>query len=244
VSERNLGLYVDLGLTLLKMGEEAQVPLTNFSLDGPDRKGLRRTYRDLKKAGAMFEVVPPEGVPALLPDLRRVSDAWLESKSTREKGFSLGSFDPDYLRHFSHAAIRVNGHLVAFANMWTGVGEELSVDLMRYIPEAPPGVMEYLFIELMLWGREHGFQRMLLGMAPLSGLDSRALAPRWHRFGGLVYRHGGHFYNFKGLRRYKEKFDPIWEPRYLAAPAGLALPRILSNIATLISGGITGLVVK
>jgi phosphatidylglycerol lysyltransferase len=85
---------------------------------------------------------------------------------------------------------------------------------------------------------------MSLGMAPLSGLDGTALAPRWHRFGGLLYRHGEHFYNFRGLRAYKEKFDPRWEPRYLATPAGLALPRILANVAALISGGITGLVGK
>jgi phosphatidylglycerol lysyltransferase len=118
------------------------------------------------------------------------------------------------------------------------------VDLMRYSSDAPSGVMEYLFIELMLWGRANGFERMGLGMAPLSGLESRALAPRWHRFGGMLYRHGEHFYNFQGLRRYKEKFDPIWEPRYLATPAGLALPRVLSNVASLISGGITGLLTR
>lgn len=96
----------------------------------------------------------------------------------------------------------------------------------------------------MLWGRAHGFERMTLGMAPLSGLGARALAPRWQRFGDLLYRHGEHFYNFRGLRKYKEKFDPVWEPRYLATPAGLALPRVVADVAALISGGITGLVAK
>jgi phosphatidylglycerol lysyltransferase len=85
---------------------------------------------------------------------------------------------------------------------------------------------------------------MNMGMAPMSGLDPHALAPRWHRLGRLLYRHGEHFYNFQGLRQYKEKFDPIWEPRYLATPAGLALPRVLTNIASLISGGITGLFIR
>ena len=244
VSARHLPLYIDLGLTLLKMGEEAIVPLQSFSLDGGSRKGLRRTRRDLQNAGATFAIVPASEVPALLAELRLISDDWLTSKSTREKRFSLGRFDPAYLVHFPLALVKVDGRLVAFANLWTGSGREVSVDLMRYTTDAPSGVMEYLFIELMSWGRANGFERMSLGMAPLSGLEARALAPRWHRFGGMLYRHGEHFYNFQGLRRYKEKFDPIWEPRYLATPAGLALPRVLSNVASLISGGITGLLTR
>ncbi len=241
VSTRHLPLYIDLGLTLLKVGEEAVVPLGSFSLDGSARKGLRRTRRDVEKAGATFAMIDRAEVPAMLPLLRAISDEWLSSKSTREKGFSLGRFDEQYLAHFSHAVIRVNDQIVAFANVWTGNGRELSIDLMRYRRDAPHGVMEYLCVALMLWGAERGFERMSLGMAPLSGLDVSAMAPLWNRVGGLLYRHGENFYNFQGLRRYKEKFDPVWEPRYLATPAGLALPRILANLGALISGGITGL---
>ena len=244
VSARFLPIYIDLGLTLLKMGEEAMVPLTGFSLEGGDRKGLRRTQRDMQKAGAVFEVVPAEQVPQLIPTLKTISDDWLAAKATREKGFSLGRFDPAYLAHFPHALVRVGERVVAFANLWTGNGTELSADLMRYSRDAPHGVMEFLFIEAMLWGRAQGFTKMNLGMAPMSGLDPHALAPRWHRLGRLLYRHGEHFYNFQGLRQYKEKFDPVWEPRYLATPAGLALPRVLTNIASLISGGITGLFIR
>ncbi len=104
--------------------------------------------------------------------------------------------------------------------------------------------MEYLLIELMLWGREQGYQWFSLGMAPLSGLESRALAPLWSRVGSLVFRLGEHFYNFQGLRQYKEKFDPVWEARYIASPGGLVLPRIIANIASLISGGLKGVVAK
>ena len=41
--------------------------------------------------------------------------------------------------------------------------------------------------------------------------------------------------SFQGLRQYKEKFDPIWEPRFLATPGGLPLPRILTHIGSLIA---------
>jgi phosphatidylglycerol lysyltransferase len=76
-----------------------------------------------------------------------------------------------------------------------------------------------------------------MGMAPLSGIESRRLAPLWNRLAGLAFRYGENFYSFQGLRTYKEKFDPTWEPRYLASRGGLALPRILTNVATLVSSG-------
>ncbi len=137
------------------------------------------------------------------------------------------------------------GRVVAFANVWTAAErEELSVDLMRFVRDAPNGVMEYMFVKLMLWGREQGYRWFNLGMAPLSGMQDHALAPLWMRLGALLYRHGENFYNFQGIRQYKDKFAPVWEPKYLASPGGLALPRIVTNVAALIAGGLRGVVLK
>jgi phosphatidylglycerol lysyltransferase len=245
VSSRSLPLYVDLGLSLLKLGEEARVPLDAFSLEGGARADLRQSRRRAERDGATFEVVPPEAVPSLLPRLRQISDAWLEDKATAEKGFSLGAFSERYVAEFPVAVVRAEGDIVAFANLWpTGTREELSVDLMRFGPDAPRGAMDYLFIKLMLWGRAEGYRWFNLGMAPLSGLENRALAPLWHRMGSFLFRHGESFYNFEGLRRYKEKFDPVWEPRYLASPGGLHLARVLLDVSTLISGGLKELITK
>jgi phosphatidylglycerol lysyltransferase len=255
VGADTLPVYIDLGLTFLKLGEEARVDLGRFSLDGGERKGLRRVLRDAERARAEFSVVTVARVPELLPALRAVSAEWLAQKRVREKGFSLGWFDESYLRRFPVAIVTVpsldgasphiGDEVVAFANLWPGgAREELSVDLMRFASRAPRGTMDYLFIQLMLWGRAEGYRWFNLGMAPLAGLETRQLAPLWARAGAWLYRHGEHFYNYQGVRRYKEKFDPVWEPRYLASPGGLARPRILANVATLISGGITGIVRK
>jgi len=243
VGHQSLHLYLDLGLSLLKLGEEAHVPLTTFSLEGSARRGLRYTRRKLEKEGCRFEVMPPASVAAHLDTFKSISDAWLTEKNTSEKGFSLGFFQPDYIRRCPVALVRRNGRIEAFANVWAGSRlEELSLDLMRYLPEAAEDVMEFLFICLMLWGKEQGYRWFNLGMAPFSGLENRALAPLWNRLGAFVYRHGEHFYNFQGLRQYKEKFDPQWRPRYLASPGGLALPQIFVNLATLISGGVKGII--
>ncbi len=239
-----LPLYIDLGLTFLKVGEAAHVDLASFSMEGGSRKGLRRTVKEVERSGAVFSVASPDQVARELPEMRRVSDEWLATKHVREKGFSLGFFDEAYLRRFPMALVRgPSGRLLAFANLWTGAsGHELSVDLMRYANDAPKGVMDFLFVQLLLWGKANGHRWFDLGMAPLAGLEARELAPVWARAGAWLYRHGEHFYNYQGLRQYKDKFDPIWEPRYLASPGGLALPRILTNVAALISGGLAGAV--
>lgn len=245
VGGASLSFYVDLGLSLVKLGEEARIELGRFGLDGSARAELRQARRRAERAGATFEVVPPAATEPLLPRLRRISDTWLDDKATAEKRFSVGAFSEAYLRHFAVAVVRLEGSVVAFANLWpTATREELSIDLMRFGRDAPAGAMDYLLIELMLWGREQGYRWFNLGMAPLSGLESRALAPLWHRMGGFLYRHGEAFYNFEGLRRYKEKFDPVWEPRYLASPGGLQLARALYDVSTLISGGLRELVTK
>jgi phosphatidylglycerol lysyltransferase len=184
-------------------------------------------------------VIPPEGVARLLPALQRISDAWLTAKSTGEKRFSVGAFSAHYLRQFPLALVRADGVPAAFANLWTtATRAELSVDLMRFGPDAPRAAMDYLFLELMLWGRGEGYRWFNLGMAPLAGLETHPLAPAWHRVGNFIFRHGEHFYNFDGLRRYKAKFDPTWEARYLAARGGIALPRVLVDVSVLIAGGV------
>lgn len=245
VHRNDLALYVDLGLSLIKIGEEARVPLDTFSLEGGERRSMRQAHRRMERDGLTFEVVAPEQVGALLPELEEISTAWLAEKNVREKGFSLGRFEPAYISRFPVAIARLEGRIIAFANIWYGApGTELAVDLMRFRPNAHQGAMEYLLVELCLWGKQQSFAWFSLGMAPLSGMGSHPLEPLWNRLGGLVFRLGEHFYNFQGLRRYKEKFSPVWEPRYVASPGGINLPRVITNITALVSGGIRGVVSK
>jgi phosphatidylglycerol lysyltransferase len=169
----------------------------------------------------------------------------MEAKSAEEKRFSLGYFNPDYLAHFPIAVVERGDHLLAFANLWmSGEKSEISPDLMRYLPESPNGIMDYLFTQLMLWAKAEGYQTFCLGMAPLAGLENRSLSPLWNRLGGFLYHHGEHFYHFKGLRQYKDKFQPDWEAKYIACPGGIYLPRILTHVASLIGGGIKGVLTQ
>lgn len=234
-SVARLPTYLDLGLSLLKLGEEARVDLSLFTLEGKAGYEWRYVDRKAEREGLEISVVSAADAVALYPELKRVSDAWLSERKSREKGFSLGFWSENYLRHFEMAVVRHKGRIVGFANLWHGASrQEATIDLMRYLPDAPKGVMDALFVRLMLKAKADGFRWFNLGMAPLSGLTEHPLGPTWNRVGAFLYRHGDNFYNFEGLRTYKEKFNPTWEPRYLACPGGWVLPQILIDITTLI----------
>lgn len=233
-----LPLAIDLGLTIVKYGEEARVDLQHFTLDGPDARPLRYAERRAVREGATFEIVPASAVPPLLAELEQISDEWLAAKDHGEKAFSVGRFDPAYIADCDCAIVRQHGRIVSFANIWaTANRRELSVDLMRHAVEAPYGTMDFLFIHLMLWGREQGYGWFTLGLAPLSGIEARRLSPLWAKAGAFFFRHGESFYGFEGLRAYKDKFAPRWDPRFIAGPRGISMSRAMIDLQKLVSGG-------
>jgi phosphatidylglycerol lysyltransferase len=245
VSSTYLTSYLDLGLSIMKVGEVARVNLSTFSLEGSARKDFRHAHARATRDGLVFEVIPAVEVGPILPELKQISDAWLALKQGEEKGFSLGAFSVPYLQNFDIAILRrgAGGPILAFANLWQGSQHhEMSPDLMRYDPVGPGYVMDALFAQLLVWAKAEGFAWFSLGAAPFSGLNDRHFAPFWNRMGSLLYEHGEHFYHFEGLRAFKQKFDPVWTPHYLASPGGLAVPRVLYEINVLISGGLRGMV--
>ena len=229
-----LPLYLDAGLKLMKLGEEACITLPDFNLAGPQRSRLRYALKRGERDGLTAEIVDPAHVPALLPTIRQVSESWLVRRQAREKSFSVAAFDADYLAAQSVILVRQNGHAVAFATfMTTDLHTEATVGVMRHLSTASPYAMEFLFTRLALHLKEAGFRRLSLGMAPLSGLKPTPLAGNWHRIGHLLWRFGGRLYNFRGLRSFKSKFDPDWQSRYLAATGSLGPFLALADLAVL-----------
>ncbi len=233
---------VDLGFSIQKIGESAAVPLASFSMEGRRRGNLRRSWRKTGEEGATFEVLAPGAACAAMDELKAVSDEWLSHHSGDEKTFSLGHFDPAYVAEFPVALARVDGRVVAFATLWTTARRSsFSIDLMRYADDAPKDIMDFLFVELIAWGQAEGYQAFDFGMAPLAGLDDRPLAPIMSRVGRLLFERGEDIYNFQGVRRYKDKYDPLWAPRYIAAARKWAIPILMADVGLLSSGGVAGL---
>jgi phosphatidylglycerol lysyltransferase len=245
VSPDLLSFCADAGLRAFKLGEMAIVDLQNFDLKGGKLAALRQALNKGRRDGMEFSVLEPHEVPAAMAELKAVSDGWLAHHETREKGFSLGAFEESYVASLPVAVLRKDGHIVAFATVFvTGNGSEGSVDIMRFSPDAPRGAMDFLFVSLMEHLKNAGYTSFNLGMAPLSGMSKREMAPVWDRIGGTLYEHGERFYNFKGLRAFKSKFHPQWQSRYMAVAGGTGVVLALMDVTLLISGGVRGVVGK
>ena len=226
---------IGMGLHILKYGEEAIVDLPDFTLETPRLRSLRKAERVAARRGLRFRIVPAAALPVVIDELAAISAEWMATKGHAEKGFSLGHFDRRYMERFDVALAMEGDRIVAFANLWlTANHAEASVDLMRHRDDAPPGTMDFLFVQILQWAQQRGFRRFSLGIAPLSGISGRRLAPAWARAAALIFHHGERLYGFRGLRGYKEKFDPEWEPRYIAGPRGIAMLRALRDLSLLI----------
>ena len=233
---------VELGFSIQKVGESAAVPLDTFSIEGRKRGNLRRAWRKAAEEGATFQIVQGDELGSLLPELQAISDEWLANHAGGEKGFTMGAFLPRYVAEFPMAVVREHGRPVAFATLWTTAARSaFSMDLMRYANSAPKNIMDYLFVELIAWGRAQGYQAFEFGMAPLSGLEDRPLAPIMSRVGNLLFERGEEIYNFQGVRRFKGKYDPLWQPRYIAGPHRWLIPILMADVGLLASGGAASL---
>lgn len=230
-------MYRHLGMRVVKVGEEAVVDLELFASKTAQSKKLRYARRRYgEREGYSAVRYEPPHSQELLDEAREVSEAWLSEPGRRERGFTLGRFEQDYIEDTSLFVVRdAEESIAAFANLVPSYRpDEATIDLMRHRPEVPNGVMDYLFIELMLRLAEEGYSRFDLGLAPLAGVGAGPKTQIEERGLEQISEHLSRFFSYKGLRDYKSKFDPMWEDRYFAyrggppglVAAGVALIRL------------------
>ena len=230
----NLEIYKQYGWESLLIGYEAMIPLESFGLEGSRRKDLRNASSRLQRLGFSTKVVLPPHPKELLAELREVSDAWLRDRKLEELHYSDGAFDEAYLSEGPLALVlNPSGTAVAFANLINAdKGKLISIDLMRHLPSPEHGTMEALFIAALQWAREQGAETFSLGLSAVAGVGEKPDDPRIERALHTLADHLKTYFNFSGLRVFKAKFNPDWQPRYLIFPGLNHLP---SAVAALIS---------
>ena len=204
------------GYDFMKIGEEAKVDVKEFKVVGNKMKSLKTSRSKVTKEGYTFHMVEPPFSKEFLDSLREISDEWLDGR--KEKGFSVGFFDENYLNKAPIAILRdAEGEIKAFANiMYMYDDESFSVDLMRFSKNTPRGVMDFMFINLIEYGKENGYEIFNMGMAPLANVGLSKYAFWNEKLALQFYENGQALYSFKGLRRFKEKFSHNWEYKYIA----------------------------
>ncbi len=223
-----LPIYQQARMKKLKIGDDAIVELKDFTLEGKSKKEFRYKLRQLESLGIhTAEYAPPLPLD-LVRKLRGVSDEWLQIPGRRERTFTLGLFEEEYVRSTPVVvAADKSGQILAFVNLIrVPTTNELTIDLMRRREDAPNGIMDYLFVKLFLYAKEHGYDRFNLGMAPMAGFQEHEEATAEERAIHSFFQQLNFLFSFRGLRQYKAKFVTRWEPRYLIYRSALDLPRI------------------
>ena len=197
---------------------------------------LQQVYKQLKTSGLEFEIVVGDVLDQLMPELEEVSNNWLKTTDTNERGFSSGFFDPYYIRNFECAVIRLNHRVIAFAVILESSGQqEVSVDLVRFHQQAPGNSMDFLMIELILFKKQQGYQKVNLGLAPPSKDQDHPLTPLLNRVGESMYRSTQtvNTMDNHAHRQWMELYHPVWVPKYLVSPGGTKTNRILRDLTRL-----------
>jgi len=235
VSNKMFPYLHESGFAFFKLGEEAFVDLENFSLSGKKMKGARAVKNKFERENYVFEIIKPPFSHELLNELKEISDDWLQGR--REKGYSLGFFNEDYLNKAEIAILKDNAlQNIAFTSLMPVYDDNksISVDLMRFKPDSPSGTMDFIFLSLFEWAKEEGYKNFNLGMAPLSKVGLSKFSFLSEKIAAQIYLHGHFFYHFQGLRKFKEKYAGSWESKYLAYRRKTSLTFTMAQVTLLI----------
>jgi phosphatidylglycerol lysyltransferase len=210
--------YKQAKLHLLKIGEDAIVSLEHFVTITCQKKYFRYINRRFKHLGYVCEYVMPPHKPLLMAQLERVSQAWLNIPGRKERGFALGHFSPEYLATLPVFVVRrPKGDVVAFVNeIESFVPHRATIDLMRYDPGSPNGVMDFLFFHYFALLHHRQVAQCNLGLVPFSNSTRKRISTPDTMALRYLLQGRDRIFSFKGLRDFKAKYEPIWEARYLA----------------------------
>lgn len=208
-------LYHDFGNQFFKLGEEALIPVSDFTVAGKKRRGFRATLNKLEALGYQFEILDTPLDEATYERLHDISRNWLGKQ--QEFYFSVGRFTPSYVNAAPVAVLKnEEGRIDAFCTLMPVEGSTtVSVDLIRWDKSLGLPFMDALYLHMILWAQAEGYERFNMGMATLSNVGQVPYGHLREKFAGRFYEHFNGLYSFQGLRQYKSKFNPDWESRFL-----------------------------
>jgi len=233
VPAESLSLFNELSRKSLFIGQEAVVDLNNFSLEGGEKKSIRNALNKIKEQGYTTHINTPPLKDGLVQKLKAVSDEWLKLTERSEIIFSQGMFVEKEIKEQTVITVENREEkIIAFLNIIPDYSKnEGTYDLLRKTADAPNGIMDYILVELFKYFKENGIQYVNLGFAPMSGLnDPHNFTEKSMKF---AYEKIRSFSHYKGQRDYKEKFNPVWNNKFLIYSNDydlLQVPAILTQV--------------
>ncbi len=233
VTEDDLPAYLSLKKKAIKLGQEAIVDLTTFSLEGSDKKSMRNAIRKIEHGGYHFNAYYPPLKDGLIQQLSAVSNDWLSQRGHSEAGFSQGIFNASELKKCAVLTVESNdSKILAFINVVPSYKKgEGTYDLIRQTSDSPNGVLDYLVVKMIEYFKDNDYQTLNLGLAPLAGMEDNNLNEQIITFYKKNFKQAS---RLKGLFDYKSKFAPRWENRYLIYDQAFDLvrfPMVISSVS-------------
>ena len=217
VSQSRLRLYSSVTLNTLQIGSSALIIIDKFLSNTIKDKWWRWKINKATKSGYTFLVSQPPHSQRLLRQLKGVSDQWLTKQGRRERSFALGYFDSKYLKktrlyHLSDSSEQI----IAFTNQLPTFKplRVATIDLLRHVPGANDAIPYLLMKTIEHLGQSGEYKYFDLGFVPFAHAKGPILTIAKALSTGR--------FSSKGLEQFKNKFDPEWQPNYLAYDGDLA----------------------
>ncbi|WP_438316395.1 bifunctional lysylphosphatidylglycerol flippase/synthetase MprF [Sporosarcina sp. FA9] len=216
------------GFDFFKLGEEAFVDLKSTLIEEEINIGK------YEQEGFLVEIINPPFSSELLNELENISTKWLQGRA--EKGFSLSFFDKNYLNKSKIAILKKQNEIIGFSSLMPmyGQSERISMDLMRFTPDAEIGSLDYLLISLFQRAKKENYRHFNIGMSSLSNVGQSKYSFLSEKIAGQIFTHGQHSYDFKGLKDFQIEHADFWESKYLAYRKKSSLTFTMMQITLLI----------
>ncbi len=179
------------GWSVMRIAQDAIIDPMAWHMDGPATRQLRRKLSAAMRAGV---TIRQDRWPDMT-GLEAVHRDWC-ALSGGERGFSMGRFDRQLVAGQLVLTAYIGDQMIGFVTLHRG-GDGWTLDLMRHRAGVPAGTMHLLITRALDLARSQGIGRVSLAAVP----D----LPDWMR-------------GDRGLRQFKQAFDPSWAARYCAAP--------------------------
>jgi len=217
------------GFASVPMGQDALVPLKSFDLLLSPYKDVRYAFNKLARDGITISIISfneldDKNEIAVTSFLRTIYNDTTGVKAR----FSLNYWPVDRGIPGYVCIAKYNDSiqaLMTFLPYQTG----LLLDILARSPEAKPGVMDGLMASTLMHFKEKNYQEVNLGVAFTSDEKNNRIVKRFVSLLPVKY-------SFSGITKFKQKFYPQWQSRYIAIPGMDTVPTVARALSRIFLG--------
>ncbi len=248
VTEDYKNILSDLGYKSLKIGEDAIIKTSSFTLEGKRVEDIRHGVSRMQREGVYYKWFKLDQIPQKVSlDLKIMHASWIKSKKISGLTFSVDFFPlpKEPYAYLLTTYTKDNKMQAAFSFFPFDNKQGYALDLMLRGQTSINGIMEASIAEAVRFFKELHVVNLSLGVAPLADANPQEERGLLNKTTTFLFNNFNQFYNYQSLFKFKDKFAPNWESRYLSYKSGMKLiPISLSIVKVHTKSSLIGTVLK